>query len=162
MRSKQGFKGVWIVPLVVAADRITKVLAMGMENRRILVPGILNARYVENTGIAFSMFSGGGIGLVAFTLLLIAGLLAWLLARPQEPKLFRWGLWLIVGGGLGNLYDRIVYGYVIDFLEFAFVRFAVFNVADACICAGAALAVLAMFIDEVRQKNRPKGNENAE
>ena len=152
----------WIVPLVVAADRITKVLAMGLEYRCRLVPGILNVRYVENTGIAFSMFSGGGIGLVLFTFLLIAGLLVWLLVRPQEPKLLRWGLWLIVGGGLGNLYDRIVYGYVIDFLEFAFVRFAVFNVADACICAGAALAVLAMFIEEVRQKNHPKGNENAE
>ena len=150
------------MPLVVAADRITKVAVMGMSSRRTLVPGILNALYVKNTGIAFSMFSGSGIGLIVFTLMLIAGLLVWLLARPQEPKLLRWGLWLIVGGGLGNLYDRIVYGYVIDFLEFAFVRFAVFNVADACICAGAALAVLAMFIDEVRQKNHPKGNENAE
>ena len=154
----------WIVPLVLAADRITKTAAMGLVGVRALIPGILNARYVQNTGIAFSMFSGGGLWLIGFTALLVAGLTLWLMLRPDEPVLFRTGLWLIVAGGLGNLYDRVVYGCVIDFFELAFVRFAVFNVADACICIGAGLAALALFMDEIRAKKDkdPKVNEHAE
>ena len=53
-----------------------------------------------------------------------------------------------MGGGLGNLYDRLIYGAVIDFIEVTFVRFAVFNVADICICVGAALAMIAMLMEE--------------
>lgn len=167
MRLKQGCKGMWIVPAVLIADRITKVAAqmilqtppeISYAPMVKLVPGILNARYAQNTGIAFSMFSGRGLMLVLFTLVLIAALAAWLIAKPDEPKLFRAGLWLIVGGGLGNLYDRIVYGYVIDFLELAFVRFAIFNIADVCICAGAGLAMLALIMDEMRaKKKKPEG-----
>jgi len=150
----------WIVLPVLAADRITKVIAAALEGKCVLIPGILNARYVENTGIAFSMLSGGGIWLILLTALLVAGLALWLIMRPDEPKMLRLGIWLIIGGGLGNLYDRIVYGSVIDFFELAFMRFAVFNVADACICIGAGLAVLAMFLDEMRaaREKRPKGN----
>lgn len=163
----------WIVPLVLIADRITKVLAVSLAQSDplvsytpavALVPGVLNIRYVRNTGVAFSMFSGGGIWLVIFTVALIAGLLAWLFVRADEPKLFRTGLWLIVAGGLGNLYDRLAYGYVIDFLEFDFVNFAIFNVADACICIGAGVAALSILMDEIRTrgKNAQKGNGNAE
>ena len=150
----------WIVLPVLAADRITKVIAAAIEGKCVLIPGILNVRYVENTGIAFSMLSGGGIWLILLTALLVAGLGLWLIMRPDEPKMLRLGIWLIIGGGLGNLYDRIVYGSVIDFFELAFMRFAVFNVADACICIGAGLAVLAMFLDEMRaaREKRPKGN----
>jgi len=163
VRLRQGCRGMWIVPLVLAADRITKVIATALTGVHVLIPGIINARYVKNTGIAFSMFSGGGLWLILFTALLIAGLSLWLIAWPNEPRLFRCGIWLIVAGGLGNLYDRMAYGYVIDFFELAFMRFAVFNVADACICIGAGLALLALFLDEIRiGKNGPKGNEHAE
>ena len=67
------------------------------------------------------------------------------------PRLLRAGLWLIVGGGLGNLYDRLTRGGVADFIELAFVRFAVFNVADICICVGAALAALGVLMTERRR-----------
>lgn len=161
MQLKRGCSGVWIVPLVLAADRVTKVLAMALEQERTLVPGILNARYVQNTGIAFSLFSGGGAGLILVTFALVAGIVAWLVAGPDEPRIFRSGLWLLAGGGLGNLYDRIVYGYVIDFLETAFIRFPVFNIADVCICAGAGLAMLGLLLDEMKTKAQ-KGNGHAE
>ena len=156
----------WIVPVVLAADRITKVAAQMIETNPLtsyvptitLVPGILNARYARTTGIAFSMFSGSGLWLVLASLALIAVIVTWLVAKPGEPKLFRAGLWLIVGGGLGNLYDRVAHGFVIDFLEFAFVRFAVFNIADVCICLGAGLAMLALILDEMHaKKKKPEG-----
>lgn len=152
MRLRRGCSGAWVALAAAALDRITKVLAMRAPDGHVLIPGVLNARFVQNTGMAFSLFSGQPAVLTALTLALIAILTFWLLKRPEEPRLMRAGLWLIVGGGAGNLYDRLVYGYVIDFLDPVFVRFAVFNVADACICVGAGLAILSLIYDEVRRR----------
>ena len=144
MRLKQGCRGWWIALAVALADRLTKLLVAGLgpQHGGALIPGILNLRPVENRGIAFSMLSGKGLGLVLFTAALIAGLVAWLVAHPDAPTLLRTGLWLVAGGGLGNLYDRLAMGSVSDFIELAFMRFAVFNVADVCICVGAGLVLL--------------------
>ncbi len=144
MRSKRGFRGWWIALAAALADRLTKLLAAGAPGGA-LVPGIIDLRPVQNRGMAFSMLSGQTLALTVFTALLIAGLVGWLVARPDAPRLARAGLWLIVGGGLGNLYDRLATGSVTDFIELAFVRFAVFNLADVCICVGAALVVLGSF-----------------
>ena len=143
MKLKRGLRGWWIALLVALADRLTKVLVARLCPRGgVLIPGIINLRPVENQGIAFSMLSGKGLGLVLFTAALIAGLVAWLVTHPDDPPLLRTGLWLIAGGGLGNLYDRLAMGSVSDFIELAFMRFAVFNVADVCICVGAGLVLL--------------------
>jgi len=146
----------WIPLAAVILDRVTKAAAMGPGLRFSLIPGIINIRYVENTGVAFSMFSGGGWGLILVTFLLVAGLTAWQLAKPDENPVFRAGMWLIIGGGLGNLYDRIAYGYVIDFIETAFMRFPVFNVADICVCVGAAIVILGVFLEEMKERGRDR------
>ena len=149
MRLRRGCRGAWLAALVAILDRITKRLALQLPAAGgALIPGIINLRPTRNRGVAFSMLSGQGAWTTLLTALLVAGLLAWLLARPGQPKLFRAGLWCIVGGGLGNLYDRLTLGAVIDFIEPAFVRFAVFNVADAGICLGAGLAMLSAILSE--------------
>lgn len=148
MRLRRGCRGWWIAVAAALADRLTKVIVSGAGRRGQLVPGIVNLRPVENRGMAFSMLSGQTIALSVLTALLVAGIVGWLVARPDAPRLVRAGLWLIVGGGLGNLYDRLATGSVIDFLDLAFVRFAVFNVADVCICAGAALVVAGAWMSE--------------
>ena len=118
------------------------------------LPGVVSIRPAFNTGAAFSAFSGGGWALTLVTALLIALLAGWLIARPErQPKWARVGLWLIIGGGLGNLYDRIAYGGVTDFIELRFVRFAVFNLADVAICLGAVIAAVALLIDERRKES---------
>ena len=159
MRLRRGCSGAWIALLAAAADRLTKALALRLPQgvTRALVPGLMNLRMTWNSGVAFSMLSGRGALPTLLTLLLLAGLVALLVARPEGPRGYRAGLWLIVGGGLGNLYDRLVYGRVIDFLEPAFVRFAVFNVADVCVCAGAALAIVALLVDELARRKRGMG-----
>ncbi len=151
MKLKQGLRGWWIALLAALADRLTKVLVARLCPRGgVLIPGIINLRPVENEGIAFSMLSGKGLGLVLFTAALIVGLVTWLLTHPDDPPLLRAGLWLIAGGGLGNLYDRLAFGGVSDFIELAFTRLTVFNVADICICAGAALVLLGSFKGEIK------------
>ena len=133
MRLKRGCSGIWIAAIAAVLDRITKSASLGIENGGImpLIPGLINIRPVVITGMAFSMFSGSGMLLTVVTLRMVAGLTAWLVIRPQDhTKLMRTGLWMVAGGGLGNVYDRLLYGHVIDFIELDFVRFAIFNVAD--------------------------------
>ena len=159
MGLKERCRGWWIALLAALADRLTKLLVTGLRpNGGALIPGLLNLRPVENRGIAFSMLSGRGLGLTLFTAALIAGLVGWLVTHPKASALSRAGLWLIAGGGLGNLYDRLTAGGVSDFIELAFVRFAVFNVADVCICVGAALVLLG----SAGRKNEELGMRNEE
>lgn len=153
MRLKKGCSGIWIAVLVAVLDRITKVCFEHLDGVVDVLPGILRLRSTFNKGIAFSMLSGSGLWLILGTFLLIAALTAWLVARPSDQsEWMRAGLWMIVGGGFGNLYDRAAFGYVIDFIEPTFVRFAVFNIADVGICLGAFIAAAAVLIDERRKE----------
>lgn len=153
MRLRRGCALWWVALLAALADRLTKALVANARAGA-LIPGILNLRPVENRGVAFSMLWGQGLVTTVLTALLIAGVTGWLIAKPDMPRLSRVGLWLIVGGGLGNLYDRLAFGGVTDFLELAFVRFAVFNVADVCICVGAALVLAGEMASERKRGRR--------
>ena len=148
MRLRRGCRGWWIALLAAAADRVTKAAATRTGANGPLIPGVLDLRLTTNSGMAFSMLSGQGLALTLLTLALAAALTGWLVSHPDAPGLFRAGLWLIAGGGLGNLYDRVASGAVCDFIDLAFVRFAVFNVADVCICLGAALVVAGVWASE--------------
>lgn len=142
----------WIAAAAGIADQISKAAVRGGVSLRL--EGLVAIRSTQNTGAAFSLFSGRTVPLTAATAVLIAVLCAWLIARPDaQPKWARVGLWLVVGGGLGNLYDRIAYGAVTDFIELLFLRFAVFNLADIAICVGAVLAAIALMIDEKRKES---------
>ena len=157
MRSKRGCSGWPWMALAFIADRITKAAVAGLESPRTLIPGVLRLKPVRNTGVAFSMLSGTGAPVAVGTALVLAALTVYLLKKPDEPTLVRTGLWLIVGGGLGNLADRLIHGAVLDFIEPIFVRFAIFNVADVCVCVGAALAALGLLMAETRKKERDDG-----
>ena len=159
--SRASFSGAWIVPIVVLADRLSKAWAGAtLRGRGVAqaLPGVINWNYAENTGAAFSSLSGRTSLLSLLTVILVAGVIAYLIRNPQRPRALRLGLWMLASGGLSNLYDRIAYGYVIDFIEFAFVRFAIFNLADAAICAGAALAVLGYSLLE---RDAKRGEERS-
>ena len=158
MRSRRGCKGWWVAPLAFGLDRLTKALVSGLDGARTLIPGVVRLRRMDNSGMAFSMLSGRPWLLTGLTALLLAGLTVYLLTHPEDPKLARMGLWLIVGGGAGNLTDRLTRGAVIDFIEPVFVRFAVFNVADVCVCVGAALAALGLILSEFGKKAQGNGD----
>ena len=155
MQLKRGCRLWWLMLPVLAIDRVLKriaIAALAPSGVHTAIPGVLSWAYTQNEGAAFSLLSGKSILLILLTLALIAGVLIYLLRHPDEPALLRAGLWLIVGGGLGNLWDRLAYGHVVDFIRLDFVRFAVFNPADVFICCGAALAVISVFLSERRRK----------
>ena len=152
----------------IAADQLVKLLVAGTmqlgETERFLPPLLQLAR-VHNYGAAWSSFSGARWLLVALT---AAGMCAliWLLARVVRHPLGQWSLALILGGGIGNLIDRIRLGYVIDMLETMFMDFPVFNIADVfvvCGTAGALIYYLAFYsrYDEKKQEDKRDGADPA-
>lgn len=155
MQLKKGCRLWWLVLPALAADRITKRLAkaaLAPHGVRSVIKGTLSWAYTENCGAAFSILSGRNALLILMTLALIVGLLIYLLRHAENPILERTGLWFIVAGGLGNLWDRLFYGCVIDFIRLDFVDFAIFNAADIFICGGAAAVALSVLIAEWRKK----------
>jgi signal peptidase II len=136
---------VWIALAVFLADRGTKLLwdripPQGMT----LIPGVLGLYPARNTGLAFSLFSGRPWLLGLLSLILIAGAFLFLRGKSLTP-LCRVGLMMMLGGALGNMLDRFLTGFVPDLIEFLFVRFAVFNLADACLVVGCGLVIIDLF-----------------
>ena len=135
---------VLIIAAVIAADRIVKSAVSGGFSPGDTVPVLgdfFHITYVQNRGIAFSMLYGQEKLILAVTgLLLAAGLVYLIIFRRKNPPLFNTGIALVLGGGLSNVIDRMLYGYVVDMFDFG--SFPVFNVADVCICVGCGLMLL--------------------
>lgn len=114
---------------------------------QVVLPGILHLHYTQNTGAAFSILTGQR-WLLSFLAATAALLLYLFRHRITEGKrILRLALGLILGGTLGNLIDRLCYGYVIDFLEFGFIRFPVFNLADTALTLGVSLMFLQLLLE---------------
>lgn len=157
MNERNRLRLLWgsVVVLLLLADRISKLWVQTVLRpigTMPLLPGFIMLRYAENTGAAFSAFSGATVFLSFLSIAVCIGIAAWILYRPQCGKLLCGGLSTVLAGGLGNLIDRIAYGYVVDFLELQFIHFAIFNVADICITVGAGLIFIALLVDG-REKN---------
>lgn len=130
---------------IVILDQAVKfwarsVLKHAPDGTMQFMPGFVMLQYAENTGAAFSMWPGQTwlLGVLSAALSVF---ILWLLYRYRDVPslLFRLSLCFIAGGALGNVIDRLTIGYVVDMLEFEFVRFAVFNVADSFVCVGAVM-----------------------
>ncbi len=135
----------WIAAAVFVLDRITKGLSTRIPGESLaLIPGVVGLRYAENTGMAFSLLSGRPWLLGVLSLLVILG--AFLYLRNKKiPALPAIGLMLMLGGAAGNMLDRFITGYVPDMIEFLFVNFAIFNVADMGLTVGCALTIIGLL-----------------
>jgi len=136
--------------LCVAADQAVKyyvVTHLALYGSAPLIPGFIELFYIQNTGGGFSILAGHTWVLTAVTAALMI-VIAVLLARKTFPHpLGMWTLTVILGGGLGNLIDRIRLGYVVDMFNFQFISYPVFNVADILVVCGViGFAVYYMFI----------------
>lgn len=117
-----------------------------------VIPGVVELRYLENTGAAFSLFDGRQGVLISVTSIALTVLVMLLIFRRPKDKLEYLSFVMILSGGIGNLVDRVMNGYVVDYINPLFVRFAVFNFADCLVCIGFALLVVAVFRAEGRNK----------
>lgn len=126
-----------------------------------IIDNILDFTYVENRGVAFGMFSGMRWIFIALTTILICAIVIYMFKKKPQSKLFYVCVALIVGGGIGNLIDRIFYGYVIDYISLSFFK-PVCNFADYCITIGTVLLVVyLLFISkEFKEQKKVKASEN--
>ena len=152
-----------LLAVAVAVDQAIKVLVelyLPLQEKVDLLPFLALYR-TYNTGIAFSLFSSfGDKGLIVLTLAVI-GFVSYLAFKTGPGQvLARVGFALIIGGALGNLIDRAIYGHVVDYVLFhtPVWSFAVFNLADAFISVGAALVILEEFLGWRRERRAASGD----
>ena len=133
-----------ILIVLIAADQLLKwwtVSHLALGESAPLIPGVIQLTRLHNTGAAWSSFSGARWLLIALT---AAGMcaIAWLLVKIVRHPLGQWSLAIILGGGIGNLIDRVRLGYVVDMLDTMFMDFPVFNVADVFVVCGTVCALI--------------------
>lgn len=150
--------GLIIAAVLVGIDRLTKWIVkqkmVYLQSISIIKIGdkeVLNLSYYLNDGAAFSKFGGRTTMLIIVTTIIIVTLILLLLLKKVKRPSYIIALSMIIGGGIGNLIDRIFNeGMVIDFIDFRLINFAIFNFADICAVCGAGIIMLMVVIDEAR------------
>lgn len=141
---------------LLAVDLISKPVAFAFLEKHggsyVVYEGIYELIEVHNDGASFGIFGGKTAGLIAVTAIAMVALVALLIWRPKSPKLFRYGVIAIVAGGVGNLVDRLAFGYVRDFIDYTFLKtffgidnFGVGNIADIFVLVGLLCIVVYVF-----------------
>lgn len=141
---------------IFVADRLTKIWALEWLAPRISVRVLpfFHLTYVENTGAAFGIGFSRNAFFSGLSFVLLCVLFYLQRAWRDRNVWIRYGLVLVAGGAIGNLYDRLAYGFVVDFLDFKI--WPVFNVADSCVTVGACLLAWGMRVEELELKAREK------
>lgn len=153
-----GVLSVLAAAALVGVDQLIKRWATAVllpKTAMTLIPGVLELRYFLNDGMAFSMLAGKQKLLIAITSLMLLGVLWMLFARKLTP-LERVAWTLVLGGGVGNLIDRIATGVVVDYINVLFMNFAIFNFADICVCVGVGLLMVWVLFDSYFKEKAEK------
>ena len=146
---------------IVAADQWTKYLTVAniaLYQDVEFIPGFLGLTYVQNTGAAFSAFEGQQwLFAIIFAAFTVAILWEYFKKPMGFSKFERWCIAAVYGGGLGNMIDRVRFGYVVDMIETKFMVFPVFNVAECFITCGCiALMISMVFLNRDFWKEEKK------
>lgn len=136
--------------VLLIIDQLVKLLIrskMSLMDEFVIIPHFFSLYYVENTGAAFSLFSGATIILIVLGICVLAFLHLYVLSDEVMNKWKKIGLGMVIGGIIGNLVDRILYSTVIDYLSFDFwgYSFPIFNIADIGITIGFLILVIDIF-----------------
>ena len=145
--------------VLLAADQILKYWItqnLALYESMPLIPGLVELKYIQNTGGGWSILSNYTWLLSLLTSIILVVVLILLIKGIIRHPLGRWGCVLLLAGGLGNLIDRFRLGYVVDMFNFQFMDFPVFNIADICVVCGMALAAVyyLFFYDKYDAKPR--------
>lgn len=156
-----GLRWLWLAVFAIVLDQVAKLAIMQSipYGHGVVITPFFNLVHVYNTGAAFSFLAdaeGWQRWLFSGLAVAISGVLAVAMAKaPAKCSLSNLAYSLVIGGAIGNLIDRLVYGHVVDFLDFHwqdFYHFAAFNVADMAISCGAVLIILDGFIKKPADK----------
>ena len=159
-----------IIPIILAvvlfiADQATKYMALTRLKpvwSVTFIDGFMDFTFVENRGAAFGILDGKVWLLLIMAAVICVVIIAAMLKMPdtKEYKWLKWSLMLILAGAVGNVADRLFRGYVIDFFEFTFIKWPVFNMADIYVVIGTiAMAILVLFV--IKDDKDVKNSKNA-
>lgn len=146
----------WVITGTLLADLLAKYLTVKLLlpfQSHPLIGNFLQFTYVQNKGAAFGIFPEKQLFLISVSIIVIA-LIIWFIYQ-EKPKDIFWqiGLALVLGGTIGNLYNRVFQGYVIDFIDLSF--WPTFNIADIAINAGVALIIFQIIFKAEKSKRKP-------
>lgn len=145
--------------LLVAIDQGIKLWAtanLAPMGSMPLIPGVVELRYFLNDGAAFSILQGKQTFLILFTGAALLAVAWYLLFKRPTRKMEYIGWLFVLGGGIGNLVDRVLHGEVVDYINLLFMNFAVFNFADMLVCTGIGLLILNLLLDEFSAARKKK------
>ena len=150
----------------IAADQAVKLYVvshLALYESAPLLPGVVELLYIQNTGGGFSILAGHTWLLTILTAALMAGVAALMVKRVFPHPLAMWSMAAILGGGLGNLIDRVRLGYVVDMFNFQFMSYPVFNLADVLVVGGTIgfAAYYVLLYDKVQAKKEAEGDGTA-
>ncbi len=148
-----------IIVGAVALDQLTKwltVVYLDYQQSFPLWQDVLHLTHHRNEGAAFGMLSDHRWVFMVFSSVAIVALLVYLFRFTPKSRLVRISLAMIIGGGIGNMIDRLALGYVIDFIDFTLIDFAIFNVADSFVTVGAFLIMGYLIYDIIREARENK------
>ena len=155
---------IFAVIVLILLDQGTKLWALASLkpiHNMTLVEGFMDLTFVENRGVAFGMFSGQRWFILLLTGIIAVGLIWFYVTMPKKKEYFplRISLVMVLSGAIGNIIDRLFRGYVVDFFEFTFFEWPVFNVADIYVVVGVILlALMIVFVvkDEDLERKKKK------
>ncbi len=146
---------VLIIFLGLILDRLAKVWALSSlreKNGVVLIKDFFKLEYLENRGAAFGILQNKLILLALVTLLIISGMIYYIIKYKPKSKFLRISFAFIISGALGNLYDRVFYKYVVDFILIHYKEvyyFPTFNIADMLVVVGTAILAISIVKEEV-------------
>ena len=143
----------------ILIDQITKILStiyLEPVDTVPIIKGVLHLTYVMNKGAAFGMLANHRWVFMIISTIAIIAMTVFLYIGKAPTKLYGISLSMIISGGIGNMIDRTILGYVVDFIDFRIINFAVFNGADSFVCVGAALMIFALILDIIKEAGAKK------
>ena len=138
---------IFLIIVFLIIDIVSKLVVsnlMVVNDSIMVIKNFFYITYVKNTGAAWSIFSGETLGLIIVSLIIIAFIIYYISKNKPSTMMEKIGYAMILGGSFGNLLDRIIYGYVIDFLDFNIFgyNYPIFNLADSFIFIGVILIII--------------------
>jgi signal peptidase II len=144
------FLTIAVATVALASDQLVKqwiITHRSLGESLPLLPGVVQLTYVQNPGAAFSLLAKHPHWLLGISVTLLVGFVWFSIKNENARPLHRTALGLIVGGAVGNLLDRLLYGQVIDYIDVIVVHYPIFNLADSFICVGVVIMLAIYWAD---------------
>ena len=149
----------------VAVDQIVKAIVdsnMAVGETVPVIEDIFHFTYIQNRGAAFGMLANNRWIFMIISTVAIVAMCVYLFKFCAESMLTKTGFALLIGGGIGNMIDRVLLGYVIDMIDCRFIDFYVFNVADSCVCVGAGIVALGFILSTIKEAKAEKAGKSSD